>query len=717
MAKEANQGIADDAANKAKQAVKVARDTAKAAQAVGKAAAKAAQGRYAEAALDLLKNETTRKIIVILALVPALLLVFAMMALPSMLFGTIMEFLNNVAEAISNFFEAIGEWFEGVATYFQDLLVDFATTVAKSICNLLGIPTAVDDEGEEDDVNSMSAEELLEEYVDDNEAYVMYKGDSGTSTTEERAAAINNGDDAVYDTLDMKLKFTRKKLKYRMKEIRSAVYGVSYYREAYGDTVEGEKAIRYVLRKWLWDSPTEKAQIFRDADMHKIIINVSMQDYDQEAAIQLLSLYTVMTGADPRDVELLTLVNWLGYKEQLYAVGNDGPATTADGKLHVMQIEVFNDGGYVLTAEIQGLGGTFMPSYLVEQLQQEKVAIMQKYLDLGEEAFVREMAKIKISTPPKEGEEDWTSLSQTEAESKLSLEIAEHGGYKAYLRDEVSGVIDDALAEAYAPFGMGAMDLLITTSHQGAEDIIVNPSSDDYIYPSTSAYQHIDPSFEYTYTYEVKVEDEEPDPDDPPDDEPHPAEEGEKKTKTETRTGTATFTAKTPRDIELIASGAKTITNVPQNGEFVAFTSAATNKAKRYLGIGTGAAKDASGNYYDGVYYTEDLPSGVSVPSQFQTTSITTGQYIVEPVGDQGDEFFVTPVFNYMCFSEGDEQIYYYKRDGLWFRGTRTINLITATAYYQINIGLRDFSALSTVVGLWTDRATDPAGGTTTIYD
>ena len=44
VAQEANRSIADDAANKAKQAVKVAKDTAKAAQAVGKAASKAASG-------------------------------------------------------------------------------------------------------------------------------------------------------------------------------------------------------------------------------------------------------------------------------------------------------------------------------------------------------------------------------------------------------------------------------------------------------------------------------------------------------------------------------------------------------------------------------------------------------------------------------------------------------------------------------------------------
>lgn len=688
MAQEANRSIADDAANKAKQAVKVAKDTAKAAQAVGKAASKAAQGRYAEAAFDLLKNETTRKIIVIMLLVGTLLPIIAMMALPSMLFGSIMEFLNNVAEAISNFFEAIGEWFDNLAKTFKSYLESVAGVVVDILCDLFGVAKPVTDENaNKDDINNMPPEKLFAEYVDDNEGNVMYSGDAGLSTPEERQEAINAGDDAVYDTIDKKLNVTAKKLRYRMREIRNAIRGVQYVTD--DATYEGEQAIRVVVNRYLRHATTDSAIKYQNAPLHEVQVSIEITDFEPENAIPLLSLYTSMTGADLRDVDLLTLANWLGYKEQLVAV-RDGPAFAEDGQFHVMNIEVFRGGGYSLTTNVQGLMGTFMPSYLVEQRQLEKKYILQKYLDMGEDAFVTALINTNRGM--------FMQLYGGNPEAGIREEIREQGSFRAYLENVTSKELDKVLDKAYAQYGIGAMDLLIEVYHPEASDIVVSIVQRSMELPPHEIYARYDDlSFEYEYSYVKKQN--------VVDDEGNVVvdEEGNIVQEDVTVITTATLPVKTPDKIQGIATRTLRVQDVPNHGEFIGFTSKSVSYAKSIIGY------DERPGMYDGLYNIEELSE---MGIDYHNTNPENGKYIVVPVGD-GLDYFVTLKYDYICI-DGN---YFYKSGSSWVLGTRYVNVDVAEVSYQIAIGVRDPSVLSTVVGLWTDRSVNPEGGTTTAYD
>lgn len=294
-------------------AIRMGKNTARAAKTLSKAAAKASTGNLAGAALDILKDKEMMRRILILLLIPilcfAMLGVFFLYALPVSIFEGVASYIDGVKEQWNEMVYDDGgnivfKRFIATIRIQGQVASDAFGAIWNGIKNLF-IAESGDDTGSAEDLVSDSAMEL--------------------KVTQEEAAEKQ--------TLLNKINACIKKIDARSVVLEEAI-------------IKNKGAIEDAVKSQLGGSG--------EYDYFYVQTSVTRNAMSQEGAIQLLSLYTVQTGASLEQMKLSDLMRWLGYYDGLHS----GKTT-------------FSLGGLGVECEVKTWNGTFVPQYLYEQRKQE----------------------------------------------------------------------------------------------------------------------------------------------------------------------------------------------------------------------------------------------------------------------------------------------------------------------------------------------------------
>lgn len=327
MAKDESQlGVADSAAHDIGSAVKMGAETAKTAKTIAKAASMAASQNYVGAALAILKDPATVRTIIIIILIPILFLsiltVFFLYALPTVIFEALVSYFDEIGERWSEVTYAGGGnvvW-NGIWATIKtggSIIGDAAQSVWNGIKSLFTTESG-EDTGAAQDTLSDDGMEL--QIVHEGPDYVK------ALTSPE---AMKQG--AEYQTLLNKIDACKDKITARESVLYSAI-------QSQVPTIQATVNAAYASE---YDSFTTRVNIQREA-------------LSDNAAIELLSLYTVQTNASLQEMKLSDLMKWLGWN------GNNlGNTTFALGDLGA-------------SCSVKTWKGEFLPQYLVEQEKQEK---------------------------------------------------------------------------------------------------------------------------------------------------------------------------------------------------------------------------------------------------------------------------------------------------------------------------------------------------------
>lgn len=334
-----NLSMGDSLEQGAKNAIKMGQDTARAAKTVSKAAGQAAAGDVAGAAVSLLKDETTRKIIVVAVLVSILLPVLFLYALPTAIFETVGSFFSEMVE----------EWKAGVYEGGTDVIwgaivqtiktgASLIADAAKSVWNTVkGIFTSSgDDAGSEYDKMSDTGMELRITQTEDDEKTVL------TNKIEAVMAKVDARIEDVKDAIDND-------------NVKNAIYNSLY--STYG----------------------------HNYDEFYVQTTVSSSSMSKNTAIKLLSLYTVQEGASLENVKTSALMQWLGWYNRL-----DSGTTK------------FKLGNFGVTGAVKTWKGTFLPQYLMDQRTQEIEMYGSTVTDFSKMSCAAADLIIQIDCPDKD---------------------------------------------------------------------------------------------------------------------------------------------------------------------------------------------------------------------------------------------------------------------------------------------------------------------------
>ena len=305
---DATMSTADSAQRDVQSAIKMGQDTARTAKTVAKVASQAAAGNFAGAAVDLLKDPETVKKILLILLIPvlfvALLTVFFLHALPTVVY-----------EAVVSFFSELGEnWRQG--TYGDDSGVIWA-----------GIKSSISVAGDAiSDVAASIWNGLVSLFTSDGGDDISDGTD--TLTTDGIELHVTQDEAAQKETLERKIAACILKIERRQEQIKKAI-------QAQTGNIQSYFATKYAGVYDEWGGTT--------VDIHTLAI-------PKPEAIKLLSIYTVMTEASTADLKLSDFMQWLGYYSEF---------TSQDIS--------FDLGGHGINGTVTTWQGTFMPQYLVEQ--------------------------------------------------------------------------------------------------------------------------------------------------------------------------------------------------------------------------------------------------------------------------------------------------------------------------------------------------------------
>lgn len=309
-------------------AAQMGQSAARSAKTLSKAAAEASAGNVMCAAVTILKDQETRKWLFVLILLPILFLsllsVFFLYALPVSIYEVVTSYVDTVEEQWrQEVYDGGGDiTFKKIYATIKvggEVVGDFFTGIWDGIKGLF-TKDAGGDTGSTADLISENAIELQVTQVEASEKQTLQnKINACISKIDARSAEIEEG-------------------------IRASEGAISSAIAAYFNA-NGE-----------YSSFITQVQISRTS-------------MSQDGAIQLLSLYTVQTGASLEQMQLSDLMRWLGWYDSRHT------GTTS-----------FSLGGIDVACQVNTWNGTFLPQYLYEQKQQELDRYGDTVTDFDEKA-------------------------------------------------------------------------------------------------------------------------------------------------------------------------------------------------------------------------------------------------------------------------------------------------------------------------------------------
>lgn len=313
MDRRADMDTVESAQRDISSAIRMGKNTARSAKNLSKAAAKAASGNLVGAAVDVLKDKETMKRVLILLLIPilcfAMLGTFFLYALPVSIFEGVVSYFDGIAEQWNQLVYDGGgsiefKKFTATIRIGGQIVADAFGSIWDGVKSLFTAESG-DDTGSTEDLVSDSAIELK----------------------------VTQEEDAEKQTLLNKVNACIRKIDARAATIEKAI-------SAQNGAIESAVASHF--------------KSSGGYDYFYVQTSITKNAMSQEGAIQLLSLYTVQTGASLQEMKLSDLMRWLGY----YDSWDTGKTT-------------FSLGGLGISCETKTWNGTFIPQYLYEQRKQE----------------------------------------------------------------------------------------------------------------------------------------------------------------------------------------------------------------------------------------------------------------------------------------------------------------------------------------------------------
>ena len=322
---DAQMNTASSATKDIKGAIKMGKDTAKAAKTVSKVASQAASGNYVGAAVSLLKDPQTLKKILVIILFPVMLLILFLYALPTIIYEAVVAYFDGIVDEWNNYTYAEGHdalWGGIWATIRAGgtIIGDAASAVGRAAAHAWNW------------VVSLFSSEPAN------------KAENGTSidvpTDEDmHVAQIESAERSVL----------LRKIKVCMDKVNAREKGI--VRTLNNDRGKMVSAVKNYLSS-TYGLPSDK-----------IIVNVSIasEELSEDAAIEMLALYTAQTGASLEDIKDADLMKWMGWYNSL----------DSDYWIFWQKEVKYSVLDGTVTGAVPIWNGTFIPQYLLEQKKQE----------------------------------------------------------------------------------------------------------------------------------------------------------------------------------------------------------------------------------------------------------------------------------------------------------------------------------------------------------
>ena len=302
--------IGGDIEQGAKKTAQAAVSTARSVKNVKRAAAKAAAGNYVGAALDVLRDENMRKLIVFIVLFSFFLTLIIFFIVPLTLFEGIVGAINTLKSKWEAFWENFQvNLYSGTDGPFVRLLkATLGLTMDSDVERAFSDKSAGDqDQPNEGDLQLMGEQEPL------------------------------------IQTYARKIKAVQDKINARQKEVKQVI--------------ESSRGIQNVMAGRY---ESEYAHLYDD-DPYSFIsyagttISVSTRSVSANTAVKLITLYSTQVNSSVDNIKLSGLLRWLGY--------DNNSRKTID-------FRVANNP--VVTESIEAWTGTFLPQYLIDEGSQRR---------------------------------------------------------------------------------------------------------------------------------------------------------------------------------------------------------------------------------------------------------------------------------------------------------------------------------------------------------
>lgn len=345
-----------------KSAVQIGADAARTVKHISKAASQAASQNYAGAAIELLKDENVRKGILAIILIPILLLVMFMYALPTTIWETTQTFFASLEEGfLADIYS--GEYGNVTQSFFPALrngASAFAQNVWSSFKGLFS--------GETD--RNQTATEDIEAFTDAGHELLAAQAE------ESQKAALNAKIDATIGKFDARMEEIEE-IVLDSGVIPSAVYGV--WASEYGDRGDkytyapgtgpyaAETANGYTSKYYSYgDYTIEYRHEYGGCAVSSITSTPS-----KLACVKIMCTYTAMSGANISDMMISDYMKWLGYRPGYLfpGLGKNSYSVSQRG---------------MTVSGIPRWDGTCLPQYLYEQKNYEEETYGTAILDYEE---------------------------------------------------------------------------------------------------------------------------------------------------------------------------------------------------------------------------------------------------------------------------------------------------------------------------------------------
>lgn len=316
---------------------------ARSAKTISEAAAKAGTGNVAGAAVSIAKDPETLKMLAVIALIPLIAFIIlgtvTLYALPNLMYDAATEYVDQISEqyeqelygeaeevnAFTRFAAALKVSGRVIADVLQNASYGVRTLWSALTSSFLGR-----DESKE---NSRSTSQSAAA-MGDGQLYQLYP-------------AVNS--EAVNLTLNDRIDTVLKKADGRATDISDAIYAK-------------KTAINNVVSAYYQSTHQSLINQYDGFEWDGTIINVNAENtMTRQSAVKLLSLYNVQTDGSLMNMNLSSLMKWLGYYQRT------GIFST--------QTEEFTLSDLNVTCSLKAWQGTFMPQYLMEEMRmvQEQV--------------------------------------------------------------------------------------------------------------------------------------------------------------------------------------------------------------------------------------------------------------------------------------------------------------------------------------------------------
>lgn len=308
---EKSTGTVDSLEKDAQGAIRMGRQAARTAKTVSKAAAQAATGNVAGAVTTVVKDPQTAKkvLFVILAPILALILIIVMFlhALPTVIFETVCSYFEGVTE----------EWKEEVYSGGNDAFWSGILASIKAGGTIVGGFSA-------------SIWDNLQGSTSYDGANDAAQGAGGVSA-DDTELHVTQDEAAEMETLQNKMDAALEKVAAREQLI-------------YDSIMENQGRI----------SASVTSAYGTAYDEFYVNVSITTEGLTADAAVELLSLFTVQTNASLKELSMSDFLRWMGWY-------NSTNTSTS----------YFNLSNILYDVPIKAWNGTFLPQYLEEQRQQE----------------------------------------------------------------------------------------------------------------------------------------------------------------------------------------------------------------------------------------------------------------------------------------------------------------------------------------------------------